>query len=86
VGNFLFEEEQSMRRFFSFMIGVISGALVGAVAVLFLTPESGEELRARVREQFENLVDEARSAAAAERQRLETQLDSLKRGEISVED
>jgi len=75
-----------MRRFFSFMIGVISGALVGAVAVLLLTPESGEELRAGVRERFENLVEEVRSAAATERKRLETQLDSLKRGEISVED
>jgi gas vesicle protein len=75
-----------MRRFFSFLIGVISGALVGAVTVLLLTPESGEDLRAQVRGRFENLVEEVRSTAAAERERLEAQLEAFKRGEIPVED
>jgi gas vesicle protein len=75
-----------MRRFFSFLIGVISGALVGATTVLLLAPESGEELRSQIRERAESLVEEVRLAAENERKRLEAQLESMKRGEIPVED
>jgi len=75
-----------MRRFFSFLIGVISGAFVAAVAVLLLTPESGSDLRTQVRDRFSSLVEEVRAAAEAERKRLESQLESLKRGEIPVEE
>ena len=75
-----------MRRFFNFLIGLISGAFVAAVAVLLLTPESGSNLRTQVRDRFSGLVEEVRSAAEAERKRLEAQLESLKRGEIPVEE
>lgn len=75
-----------MRRFFSFLIGIISGAFVGAVAVLMFTPESGEDLRTQVRGRFQNLIEDVRTAAEEERRRLESQLEAFKQGEIPVEE
>lgn len=37
-----------MNKVFSFLAGLMSGALVGAVTTLLLTPASGEDLRADV--------------------------------------
>lgn len=75
-----------MRRFFNFLLGAFSGALVGAVTVMLLTPISGEELRTQARDRLGGVIEEMRAAAEAERQRLEAQLEALKRGEISVEE
>ena len=69
-----------MRRAFSFLIGLLSGAMVGAAVAILLAPTSGQELQKRVRTRVENLIEEGQRAAAARRVELETQLEAFKRG------
>lgn len=56
-----------MKRFFSFILGALIGALAGATVALLVTPYSGEELRAQARE-----------AALAKRAQLEARLRDLR--------
>ena len=69
-----------MQRIMSFLAGVMSGAVVGAVAALLLAPASGEELQSRLRTQVEIVIAESKQAADDRRAELEGRLDSLKKG------
>ena len=40
-----------MNNILSFVLGVVVGALGGALAALLLAPQSGEELRARIQQE-----------------------------------
>ena len=73
-----------MQKFFSFLAGIFSGLLVGVVGALLLAPMSGEELRTEAQARSNKLVEDIKSAVAEERQRLEEELEALKRGEIQV--
>jgi gas vesicle protein len=73
-----------MRKFMSFLAGVLCGALVGAVTAILLAPYSGVELQERIRAQVEDLVEKGRQAAMVKRTELEAQLDAFKRGESVV--
>ncbi len=73
-----------MRRIFSFILGAVSGALVGAVAALLMAPASGEELREQFQNRADSLMAEVKGAIADERRRLEAELEALKRGELQV--
>ena len=61
-----------MNKVFSFMAGAISGALVGSVAVILLTPASGEELKQGVVDRWNLALEEARNAREQKRIELET--------------
>ena len=39
-----------MQRFGNFVVGIVTGALVGSIAALLLAPMSGEELRTQAAE------------------------------------
>ena len=67
-----------MRRFTNFLTGVIFGALVGAVTALLLAPSSGEDLRSRARERFDDLTDDVREAYNARVAQLEAELEALR--------
>ena len=67
-----------MRRFTSFVTGVIFGALVGAVTALLLAPTSGEDLRSRARERIDDLSDDVREAYNARVAQLEAELEKLR--------
>jgi len=67
-----------MRRFFSFLTGIITGALVGATLAILLAPESGESLRAELRERASHFRQDVMDAAAARRAELEEQLSTLR--------
>jgi gas vesicle protein len=67
-----------MGKITGFLAGLMSGAIVGAVAALLMAPMSGHELQAQTRDQFDNLVDDARHAAETKRVQLEAQLEALK--------
>ncbi|MCX6025362.1 MAG: YtxH domain-containing protein [Chloroflexi bacterium] len=56
-----------MKRFFSFVLGAVIGAVAGATIALLITPYSGEQLRAQARE-----------AALAKRAQLEARLRDLR--------
>lgn len=63
-----------MKKFFSFMMGVIMGGLVGATVALLLAPFSGETLRSQIRERVSTLQSELTEVAATRRTELEKQL------------
>jgi len=67
-----------MRKMFGFLIGVFVGALVGSTIALLLAPESGDELRAELRERGQNFVGEIRHAADSRRIELKDRLDTLR--------
>jgi gas vesicle protein len=67
-----------MRNLGGFFAGLMSGAIVGAVAALLLAPMSGRELQAQTRDQFDTLIKDARQAADVKRVQLEAQLEALK--------
>ena len=67
-----------MRKFFSFLMGTVMGALVGATVALLLAPESGEELRVSIRQRFESLQGEIQEAATTRKVELEKQLANLR--------
>lgn len=67
-----------MRRFFSFLIGTVTGAVVGAAVALLLAPMSGEELQNRARERVNTLADDIREAYAARVAQLEAELEDLR--------
>jgi gas vesicle protein len=69
-----------MRKIVSFFAGILAGALVGSVAALLLAPESGGEIQERIRARGRQLIEEARRAAAAQREEMQAQLESFKRG------
>ena len=73
-----------MQRFFSFLAGIFSGALVGAVVALLLAPLTGDEMRSEVQARADKLMQDIRTAVEDERKRLEGELEALKRGEIQV--
>ncbi len=73
-----------MRRLMSFLSGILSGAVVGAIVAILLAPTSGKEMLGGIQGRADRLVDNLKTAVEQERQRLETELASLKRGEIQV--
>jgi gas vesicle protein len=78
------KEGRNMNRFISFLSGILSGAVVGASAAILLAPTSGKEMVGSIQNRADKVVDDLRTAVERERQRLEAELASLKRGEIQV--
>ncbi len=66
-----------MRRFALFVIGSLAGGVLGAFLAFLFTPDSGQNLRNQAREQFDDMMDEARIAAEIRRQEMERQLADL---------
>lgn len=46
-----------MKKFLSFVAGLLSGSVVGATAAILLAPASGDELRAEARARWEEAVE-----------------------------
>lgn len=67
-----------MQRMFGFLIGIFTGALVGAVIALLLAPESGEQLRTQIRERGQSFFNDIRHSADARRIELRGRLESLR--------
>ena len=67
-----------MRRMFGFFIGIFVGALVGSTIALLMAPESGEQLRAQLRERGQNFLGDIRHAADSRRIELRNRLESLR--------
>jgi YtxH-like protein len=74
----LSDKENSMRRMFGFMIGIVVGALIGSAVALLLAPETGDKFRSEIRARGEVLVNDVRHAATARRIELTEQLESMR--------
>jgi len=75
-----------MRRFFTFLSGVLSGAVVGSVLVLLFTPYSGKELKSSVQKRIQILQNEMRAAYDERKTQLEAELESLRKGHIVLDE
>jgi hypothetical protein len=71
-------KEVPMRKMFGFLIGVTIGGLVGSTIALLLAPDSGDELRAQLRERGQNFVSEVRQAAETRRIELNDRLETMR--------
>lgn len=67
-----------MKRMFGFLIGVFAGAMIGSTIALLLAPESGEELRAQIRQRGQNFANDIRHASDERRIELRQKLDELR--------
>ena len=74
-----------MKKFFSFFVGTVMGALVGATVALLLAPSSGETLRGQIQERFVALQDELVQAASERRAELAEYLASLRETNTGIE-
>jgi gas vesicle protein len=63
---------------FGFLIGTFVGALVGSTIALLLAPDSGDELRAQLRERGQNFMGEIQHAADTRRIELKDRLENLR--------
>ncbi len=79
------EEGKTMNKVISFLAGALCGAVVGATAVLLLTPESGDDLRQDIVTRWEEALAEARQAMEETRKELQVQFEQMQQGEY-VED
>ena len=68
-----------MQRFGNFMVGIITGALVGSIAALLLAPMSGEELRTQAAERADAVRLDVLEAYEARVAQLEAELDRLRK-------
>lgn len=77
-----------MRRLLTFILGLLSGVLVGAATAILLAPTSGEDLRSDFQTRFSRFREELQSAADERREELERQLEAMRhpRREIPLED
>jgi gas vesicle protein len=67
-----------MKKIFSFMLGAITGGVLGAAAALLLTPSSGNEMRRQINSKIQLLQDEVQDARIQKRAELEGQLQALR--------
>ena len=67
-----------MRRMFGFLIGLLVGSLVGSTIALLLAPESGDNLRAQLRERGQSFMNEVNHAADSRRIELRGRLETLR--------
>ncbi len=63
-----------------FLAGFLIGMVLGAVAVLLTTPQSGSDLQQNFRARIDEIMSEGRLAAANRRAELEARLADLKAG------
>lgn len=69
-----------MNKVFSFLAGMMSGALVGAVAALLLTPASGEDLKTDVLTRIEAAKAEFQQAYEESYQDKQAEFERMKGG------
>jgi gas vesicle protein len=70
-----------MSKLLAFLGGVLSGAIVGAVSALLVTPASGDDLKQQARQRYNDMLDEGRKAGETRRAEVIAEFEVLKRGE-----
>ncbi len=73
-----------MNKTFSFLVGLVAGAVVGVAAAILLAPYPGSELQERMRARVQDLIEEGKRAATDRRVELQAQLDAFKAGAPAV--
>lgn len=75
--------EKPMKKFISFVAGLIVGGIIGAVVAALAAPKSGQQLQTDIRKEVDSVIEEGRRAANARRAELEKQLAQM-RGDLPL--
>lgn len=67
-----------MRKFFAFLAGMMSGAMVGGALALLLAPMSGEALKGELTKRIDQLKADMQAAAAEQEARLRAEFERMK--------
>jgi gas vesicle protein len=67
-----------MRRVLSFLSGMITGGVVGAVLAILMAPTSGEDIRMQLQERTSRLRADIKAVAEQRRAELERELEVLR--------
>ncbi len=67
-----------MSKMLSFLLGAVLGGAIGGMASLTMTPGSGDEMREKLRNGVQEVINEGRRAAEARREELEKQLENMR--------
>ena len=71
-----------MKKAGFFALGAFIGGLLAGIAVLLLTPMSGNDLRKEIKGQTENLVNEVKQASLDRQEELKAELENLRLGKV----
>jgi gas vesicle protein len=74
----MYDLEDGMKKVFSFISGMLTGAVVSGALVLLLTPESGEGVRNTLNEKIQRTKSDIEIAAQQKRKELENELARLR--------
>jgi gas vesicle protein len=74
-----------MNRFFSFLFGVVAGAVVGSTLALLFAPSSGRTLQEQMTELVDRVSGEVRDAANQRRNELEIELNRMRQTKFKLE-
>lgn len=64
-------------RALKFLFGVLVGGMIGALLMLLIAPQSGEDTQKKVSEKMEMLLEAGKKAFEARRTELEAQMNAL---------
>lgn len=67
-----------MRKFSSFLFGVIMGGIVGGMVGVLIAPSAGDKTRVDIQNRFNNIRAQILNAAKERRIELEEQLQTLR--------
>ena len=71
-----------MKKAGFFALGAFIGGLLAGIAVLLLTPMSGDDLRKEIKDQTDNLVNDVKQASHDRQDELKTELENLRLGKV----
>jgi len=60
-------------RILSFVLGLLSGTIVGAAVVILITPQSGSDLRQNIAQKANEILESGREAIAERREALQSE-------------
>jgi gas vesicle protein len=63
-----------------FALGAFIGGVLAAIAVLLVTPMSGNDLRKEIKNQSEKLITDVKQASMDRQEELKTELETLRLG------
>ena len=69
-----------MRKFFSLLLGLGFGAVIGALLVTFFSPVSSDEFRENWETHYRRAREAGRKASAERRAELENELEEMRKG------
>lgn len=68
-----------MKNFGNFLIGLLTGAVIGGALALLFAPSSGDATRARLQESYSHIRNEVKEAATTKANDLKTELARLQK-------